>query len=325
MTDVILDIRNLSTYYFGSDGTAKAVDGVSLSLRRESTLAVVGESGCGKTTLGLSALSLVPHPGRIVSGRILLEGRDTVKMSSEELRRLRGSHIGIIFQDPVSGLNPVLPIGAQVEEIIASHTSLSKKESRQRALQALRESGLPNPERLTRLYPFHLSGGMCQRVMIAIATALRPKILIADEPTSALDVTVQAGILEQLNRLRQQGMSLLLITHDLGVVAQMADDVAVMYAGRIVEEGTAEQVFNTPRHPYSWALLQSLPRLDRLSKPLIPIKGAPPQLTELPDQCAFVPRCPKATSACRSQPAPKLEEISPGHRIACFNPVYVEG
>lgn len=325
MAHAILEIENLCTYYFGSDGTAKAVDGVSLSLPRESTLAIVGESGCGKTTLGLSVLNLIPHPGRIVSGRVLFEGRDIVKMTGEELRRLRGSHIGMIFQDPVSGLNPVLPIGVQVEEIIASHTSLSKKESRQRALQALRESGLANAERLTRMYPFHLSGGMCQRVMIAIATVLRPVMLIADEPTSALDVTVQAGILDQLNRLRQQGMSLLLITHDLGVVAQMAEDVAVMYAGRVVEEGTAEQVFDNPRHPYAWALLQSLPRLDRLKKPLVPIRGAPPQLTELPDQCAFVPRCPKATTACRTQPAPKLEEISPGHRIACFNPVYAEG
>jgi oligopeptide/dipeptide ABC transporter ATP-binding protein len=325
MADVILQIEDLRTYYFGSDGTAKAVDGVGLSLRRESTLAVVGESGCGKTTLGLSVLNLIPHPGRIVSGSILFERRDIVEMTGEELRRLRGSHIGMIFQDPVSGLNPVLPIGVQVEEIVATHASLSKKESRQRALQALRESGLANPERLARMYPFHLSGGMCQRVMIAIATVLRPLILIADEPTSALDVTVQAGILEQLNRLRQQGMSLLLITHDLGVVAQMADDVAVMYAGRIVEEGTAEQVFRNPRHPYSWALLQSLPRLDRLRKPLVPIRGAPPQLTELPDECAFIPRCPKATTACRSQPAPKLEEISPGHRIACFNPMYAEG
>ncbi|MDI6857755.1 MAG: ABC transporter ATP-binding protein [Dehalococcoidia bacterium] len=324
MADAILAIEDLRTYYYASDGTAKAVDGVSLSLRRESTLAVVGESGCGKTTLGLSVLNLIPHPGRIVSGRILFEGSDIVKMGGEQLRELRGSRIGMIFQDPVSGLNPVLPIGVQVEEIITGHTSLSKKEARQRALQALRESGLPNAERLIRMYPFHLSGGMCQRVMIAIATVLRPTILIADEPTSALDVTVQAGILEQLNRLRRQGMSLLLITHDLGVVAQMADDVAVMYAGRIVEEGTAEQVFGNPRHPYSWALLQSLPRVDQIRKPLIPIRGAPPQLTELPDECAFVPRCPKATTACRTQPAPPLEEISPGHRVACFNPVYSE-
>lgn len=324
MADAILAIEDLRTYYYASDGTAKAVDGVSLSLRPESTLAVVGESGCGKTTLGLSVLNLIPHPGRIISGRILFEGRDIVKMSGEQLRQLRGSRIGMIFQDPVSGLNPVLPIGVQVEEIISGHTSLSKKESRQRALQALRESGLPNAERLIRMYPFHLSGGMCQRVMIAIATVLRPTILIADEPTSALDVTVQAGILEQLNRLRRQGMSLLLITHDLGVVAQMADDVAVMYAGRIVEEGTAQQVFGNPRHPYSWALLQSLPRVDQLRKSLVPIRGAPPQLTELPDECAFIPRCPKATTACRTQPAPPLEEISPGHKIACYNPVYSE-
>jgi len=323
MNDAILKIEDLHTHYFSNEGVAKAVDGVSLTVRRGSTLCLVGESGCGKTTVGLSILNLVPYPGRIVGGRVFLDGRELTGMGSEALRRVRGREISMIFQDPVSGLNPVLPIGVQVEEIISSHLDTSKKESRQRALQVLRRSGLAEPERLMGMYPFHLSGGMCQRVMIAIATALDPKVVIADEPTASLDVTVQAAILDELNTLRRErGMSIVLITHDLGVVAQVADDVAVMYAGRVVEEGPVRDIFGRPRHPYSWGLLQSLPRLDRQRKPLLPIKGAPPPLMDLPPECAFLPRCRKATVACRREPAPPLEEISPGHRLACFNPIY---
>jgi oligopeptide/dipeptide ABC transporter ATP-binding protein len=323
MDEPILHIEDLRTHYFGSDGVAKAVDGVSLTLRPGSTLSIVGESGCGKTTVGLSILNLVPYPGRIVGGQIYFDGQEITDISDEELRRLRGRDISMIFQDPNSGLNPVLPIGVQVEEIISCHVRLSKKESRQRALQILQQSGLANPERLARMYPSHLSGGMCQRVMIAIATALNPRVIIADEPTSSLDVTIQAAILDELNRLQQRrGVSIILITHDLGIVAKMADGVAVMYAGRVVEEGPVNEVFHRPWHPYSWGLLQSLPRLDGSQKPLLSIKGAPPDLTRLPPECAFLPRCRKATITCRNQPTPPLAEVSPGHRVACFNPVY---
>jgi peptide/nickel transport system ATP-binding protein/oligopeptide transport system ATP-binding protein len=218
----------------------------------------------------------------------------------------------------------VLSVGAQVEEIITAHLPVSKREARSRSLEALAQMGLPEPQEVARRYPFHLSGGMAQRVMIAIATALNPKVLIADEPTSALDVTVQAAILDDLRQLqRRSGTSILLISHDLGVVAQMADEVAVMYAGSVVETGDAHTVFQRPRHPYTWALLRSRPRWDQeQTKPLPAIRGAPPNLAELSQECPYLPRCPKATSVCRTQPAPALAELEPGHSAACYNPVY---
>jgi len=323
--DVILRVEDLRTHYLDKNTAIKAVDGVSFELRRGTTLAIVGESGCGKTTVGLSVLNIVPYPGRIVGGRIFYDGDEVTAMGGEELRRLRGREISMIFQDPVAGLNPVLPIGIQVEEAITTHLSLPKKEARRMTLDILRQLGLPHPERLVQQYPFHLSGGMCQRVMIAIATVLSPKVIIADEPTSSLDVTVQAAILEELNRLkREREASIILITHDLGVVAQMADEVAVMYAGRIVESGQARELFRQPRHPYTWALLSALPRLDGGQGPLRSIKGSPPDLGELPPECAFLPRCHKAVNACRKEPWPPLKELSPGHWAACFNPVYQE-
>jgi len=325
MHDVILRVEDLRTHYLDKNTVIKAVDGVSFELRRGTTLGIVGESGCGKTTVGLSVLDIVPYPGRIVGGRIFYNGDEVTAMSSEELRRLRGREISMIFQDPVAGLNPVLPIGLQVEETITTHLSLPKKEARRMTLDILRHLGLPHPERLVQQYPFHLSGGMCQRVMIAIATVLSPRVIIADEPTSSLDVTIQAAILEELNRLkREREVSIILITHDLGVVAQMADEVAVMYAGRIVESGQAREIFRRPRHPYTWALLSALPRLDGSQGPLRSIKGSPPDLGELPPECAFLPRCHKAVSACRQEPWPPLKELSSGHWAACFNPVYQE-
>jgi oligopeptide/dipeptide ABC transporter ATP-binding protein len=325
MHDVILRVEDLRTHYLDKNTVVKAVDGVSFELRRGTTLGIVGESGCGKTTVGLSVLDIVPYPGRIVGGRIFYDGNEVTAMSGEELRRLRGREISMIFQDPVAGLNPVLPIGLQVEETITTHLSLPKKDARRMTLDILRHLGLPHPERLVRQYPFHLSGGMCQRVMIAIATVLSPKVIIADEPTSSLDVTIQAAILAELNRLkREREVSIILITHDLGVVAQMADEVAVMYAGRIVESGQAGEVFRRPRHPYTWALLSALPRLDGSRGPLRFIKGSPPDLGELPPECAFLPRCHKAVNTCRQEPWPPLTELSPGHWAACFNPVYQE-
>ena len=325
MHDVILRVEDLRTHYLDKNTVIKAVDGVSFELRRGTTLGIVGESGCGKTTVGLSVLDIVPYPGRIVGGRIFYNGDEVTAMSGDELRRLRGREISMIFQDPVAGLNPVLPIGLQVEETITTHLSLPKKEARRMTLDILRHLGLPHPERLVQQYPFHLSGGMCQRVMIAIATVLSPRVIIADEPTSSLDVTFQAAILEELNRLkREREVSIILITHDLGVVAQMADEVAVMYAGRIVESGQAREIFRRPRHPYTWALLSALPRLDGSQGPLRSIKGSPPDLGELPPECAFLPRCHKAVSACRQEPWPPLKELSSGHWAACFNPVYQE-
>lgn len=323
MAGPILNVENLSCEFQTKEGPVKALNGVSLELRRGRILAVVGESGCGKTTLALSLLRLLPFPGRITDGRIRFDGREVLSMSEDELRRLRGRSISMIFQDPVSGLNPVLSIGKQVEEILASHLDIPKKERKRRTIELLRQVGLADAERIAGQYPFHLSGGMCQRVMIAIATALNPSVVVADEPTSALDVTVQAQILAELNQLRQQrGTAILLITHDLGVVAQMADDVAVMYAGSIVETGDVETIFKRPRHPYTWALLATLPRVDAPRSQLRAIPGTPPSLLNLSQECAFSPRCVKALNRCRQEAAPPLAEIAPGQQVACYNPVF---
>ena len=323
MPDPILQIDDLHVAYRERGRTVRAADGVSLTLERGSTLALVGESGCGKTTLGLSILNLLPTGGSIDSGHILLDGRDILTMRADDLRRIRGRQISMIFQDPIAGLNPVLSIGAQVEEIVRTHRDLPKRESRALTIQALQRQGLPNAERLMDQFPFELSGGMCQRVMIAIATVLQPRVIIADEPTSALDVTVQAGILQQLNQLKQElGASILLITHDLGVVAQMADEVAVMYAGRIVEQCPVQEIYARPAHPYMAALLAARPRLDADRRPLQPIRGAPPDMSELTGECAFLPRCTKAVNECRTEPWPRLREISPRHVAACYNPVF---
>ena len=323
MSDIILEVRDLSAQYAYGSKRVRAVDGVSLSLRRGSTLALVGESGCGKTTTALAILGLLPHPGRVVGGEVRFAERDLLSLSREEQRRVRGQEISMIFQGPMSGLNPILSIGEQVEEIVTAHRRISKREARTMVHQALARVGLANPEQLAKQYPFQLSGGMCQRVIIAIATVLQPQVIIADEPTSDLDVTVQAGILSELNRLRrEQGVAILLITHDLGVVAQMADEVAVMYAGRIAEQGVARDIFRRPRHPYTWSLLAALPRLDGAGRPLDTIKGVPPDLAELPAECAFLPRCRKAVNACRTQPSPALTELAPGQRAACYNPIH---
>jgi peptide/nickel transport system ATP-binding protein len=323
MAEPILEVQDLHTYFYTKEGVIKAVRGVSFALEPGKILAVVGESGCGKSTLALSLLRLVPFPGKILRGEVRLAGRSLVHMADEELRRVRGRQMSMIFQDPVSGLNPVLPIGKQVEEILTSHLDIPKKERRRRTLEILHQVGLPDPERVANSYPFHLSGGMCQRVMIAMATALNPSVVIADEPTSSLDVTVQAQILNELDQLRRQrGTAILLITHDLGVVAQMADEVAVMYAGTFIETGEVDRLYREPRHPYTWALLSTLPRLDRKGGQLHAIPGMPPNMAELPEECAFLPRCRKATNQCRTEPAPALIEISAGQRAACYNPVF---
>ena len=326
MTAPILRIENLSAQFNTQEGDVKAVNDVSLSLREGGTLVITGESGSGKTTIALCVLNLLPHAGHITGGRILFEDTDLFALTSEELRRVRGRDIAMVFQDPATGLNPVLSVGQQVQEIITTHLDVGRREAKRRTLEVLAQMGLPEPEQVATRYPFQLSGGMSQRVMIAIATALNPKVLILDEPTSALDVTVQAAILEDLRRIQgRYGTSIILITHDLGVVAQMADEVAVMYAGSVVEYADALTLFERPRHPYTWSLLASRPRWDReVGGRLTAIRGTPPSLVDLPDECPFLPRCPKATSVCRTESAPPLAPIEEGHLAACYNPIYQE-
>ena len=321
--DEILRIEDLRVSYRERDRTVRAVDGVDLALRRGSTLAIVGESGCGKTTIALSILNLVPRPGHIDTGRIIYGDRDLLTLPGEELRRLRGRSISMIFQDPIGGLNPVMTIGSQVEEIVRTHLATPKNEAKRLSIEALRAQRLSEPERVAASFPFQLSGGMCQRVMIAIATVMRPSVIIADEPTSALDVTVQAAILQELQDLRDGlGAGIILITHDLGVVAQVADEVAVMYAGRIVEHGATSDVYARPQHPYTAALMAARPRLDDPGRRIQPIRGVPPDLSSLTGACAFLPRCPKVVNACRNDAWPALRETAPAHAAACYNPMF---
>ncbi len=322
----LLEIDNLSIEYRIKDGTVRAVREVNLRLEAGEILAIVGESGAGKTTVGLGLLGILPRQAETTSGRIRLEGRDLDELSDEDMRLVRGDTMSMIFQDPVAGLNPIVEVGKQVEEVVASHRKVDGREARELALDALRSMRLPDPERIARSFPGELSGGMCQRVMIAIATVLNPKILVADEPTSALDVTVQAQILDQLVRLREQsGTAIILITHDMGVVAQIADRVVVMYAGSIAEAGDVRSLFKVPRHPYTWALLETLPRLDRRrDRRLKQIAGVPPDLIEWDGKCAYLPRCPKALTVCRNDGEPPLAlvvEGAAGHHVACYNPV----
>jgi peptide/nickel transport system ATP-binding protein/oligopeptide transport system ATP-binding protein len=302
-----------------SGGDVPAVDGVSLDVIRGKTLGIVGESGCGKSVLSLSIMRLVAHPGRISSGRVLLEGRDLAGLSNAEMRGVRGKEIGMIFQEPMTSLNPVHTVGFQITEGIRAHESqASKAELRERGIAALARVRIPSPERRFDEYPHQLSGGMRQRVMIAMALACSPKLLIADEPTTALDVTVQAQILDLLRDLQAEtGMAIILITHDLGVIAEMADDVAVMYAGRVVERTTARDLFEDPQHPYTLGLLGSIPRLDEDRERLLAITGAVPPPFALPPGCRFAPRCPFAIEACRAE-IPGLRAISPGHEAACI-------
>jgi peptide/nickel transport system ATP-binding protein/oligopeptide transport system ATP-binding protein len=302
-----------------SGGDVAAVDGVSLDVIRGKTLGIVGESGCGKSVLSLSIMRLVAHPGRIASGRVLLEGRDLASLSNAEMRGVRGKEIGMIFQEPMTSLNPVHTVGFQITEGIRAHEPrASKAELRERGIAALQRVRIPSPERRFDEYPHQLSGGMRQRVMIAMALACSPKLLIADEPTTALDVTVQAQILDLLRDLQAEtGMAIILITHDLGVIAEMADDVAVMYAGRVVERTTARDLFEDPQHPYTLGLLGSIPRLDEDRERLLAITGAVPPPFALPPGCRFAPRCPFAIEACRAE-IPRLRSISTGHDAACI-------
>lgn len=323
MTTPIITVRDLSVRYRGKEQMVYAVEHVSFDLQAGQTLALVGESGSGKTTAALSILRLLPQEAEILSGQVIFGESDLLAVSQREIRSQRGRAISMIFQDPVAGLNPVIPVGDQVAEMLTTHTGASRKEARKQALAILREVGLADPERIAKSYPFQLSGGMCQRVMIGIATALDPVVIIADEPTSALDVTVQAQILTQLDLLRQQrGTAILLITHDFGVVAQMADSVAVMYAGRVVEIGDTDAILGQPLHPYTHALIETLPRIDSSKEHLRQIPGHQPEMTAPAEHCPFIPRCIKAMNACREGPPPALEPNEGRHPVACYNPVW---
>jgi oligopeptide/dipeptide ABC transporter ATP-binding protein len=319
----VLSIRGLTTAFPGAHGSTVIVDDVSLDVARGETLAVVGESGSGKTMTFHSALGLAPRPGRVTQGEVLLDGVDLLKLAPEELRRRRGTEIAIVFQDPLTALNPVFTIGDQIGEVLRAHTGLSRAAARKRAIETLERVHIPDPHRRVDDYPHQFSGGMRQRALIAMAIALGPKVLIADEPTTALDVTVQAQVLELLRDLkRETGMALVLVTHDLGVVARHADRVAVMYAGRVMEQGSADRVFEAPRHAYTMSLFRSIPHLDTpAGTDLTPIEGLPPNPALLPVGCTFEPRCflGRGREDCRSR-RPTLEATeSPGHVSRCWH------
>jgi peptide/nickel transport system ATP-binding protein len=311
-----LEIKDLTIHYVTSDGVVKAVNNVSLSLEKGETLGLVGETGAGKTTIALGILRLVSDPpGKILGGEIFYEGEDILKMSDEQLRELRGGKISMIFQDPMTALNPVLTVGDQIAEMIHLHNDCTHQESLVRAGEMLETVGIP-AERAGE-YPHQFSGGMKQRVVIAIALACNPMLLIADEPTTALDVTIQAQVLNMIKALKEErGTSMILITHDLGVVAETCDCVAIMYAGEIMESGTLQHIFNETAHPYTKGLFGSLPSLDKDVDRLTPIEGLMPDPTDLPEGCKFNPRCPNATAIC-SESEPELLEIAPGHLVRC--------
>lgn len=314
----LLSVSGLSTYFYMRSGVVRAVEAVSLSLPPGRVLGLVGESGCGKTITGLSILNLVPNPGRIVAGKINFEGKDLLALPPEEMRRIRGSKISMIFQEPMTALNPVFTIGNQIAEVFTTHLSISKKEALDRSLAVLKSVGIPSPEKTLRNYPHQLSGGMRQRVVIAMAIALRPDLVIADEPTTALDVTIQAHILDLLGRIQQEmGMALILVTHDLGLIAERTHEVAVMYAGRIVEQTDTKTLFSDPLHPYTRGLMASVPRPGQIRKVrLRTIPGTVPRLDELPAGCLFAPRCEGRMDICSR--SPELTEIRPGHFVRCW-------
>jgi len=320
----LLEVKGLKTYFFTRDGVVRAVDDVSFSVERGETLAIVGESGCGKSVTSLSILRLIAcPPGRTVQGRVLFEGRDLLELSEPEMRKIRGDAISMIFQEPMTSLNPVLSIGHQIAEVLMLHRGLSRHEAAHRSIDMLRLVRIPEAERCVTQYPHQLSGGMRQRVMIAMALACEPRLLIADEPTTALDVTIQAQILDLMRELkRRTEAAIVLITHDLGVVAEMAQRVVVMYAGRKVEEAPVAALFARPRHPYTRGLIGSIPTLGAASKRgvithLMEIAGTVPSLSEPIVGCAFAPRCGYATARCQKE-YPPLEEKVPGHRAACW-------
>jgi oligopeptide/dipeptide ABC transporter ATP-binding protein len=320
--ETILEVKDLKTYFYTEDGVVKAVDGVDFSVKKGEVLGLVGESGCGKSVSSFSILRLVSPPGRITGGEIFFEGRDVLKLSKDEMVKMRGDRISMIFQQPQSSLNPVFRVGDQVAEVLMIHKGLKKKEAWKRAVELLAQVGIPDPARKAEAYPHEMSGGQAQRVMIAMALALSPKLLIADEPTTALDVTIQAQILDLIQGLREQtDTAVILITHDLGIIADMAHRVAVMYAGEIVEFADVQPIFAGPLHPYTQGLLGSIPVLGKVVDRLEVIPGLVPNLVNLPPGCRFAPRCrlrEKYGLAICEQHKPDLVEVAPGHTVRCW-------
>jgi oligopeptide transport system ATP-binding protein len=319
----LLTVENLKTRFATERGLVKAVDGVSYHVDANEVIGIVGESGCGKSVTQLSVLRLIPSPpGQIVAGSAMFEGVDLLALDASDpmLRSIRGGRIAMIFQEPMTSLNPVLTIERQMTEVLEVHLGMSRRAARERSIELLSMVGIPDGARRIYDYPHQFSGGMRQRVMIAMAVACQPRVIIADEPTTALDVTTQAQLLELLaDMVKRFGTSLVLVTHNLGVVARYADRIYVMYAGRIIESGTSTEIFAAPRHPYTMGLLRSVPRLDeRPGKKIVPIPGMLPDLTDMPSTCAFLPRCPYSVAECEDKPWPLLEDVAPGHSVSCF-------
>jgi oligopeptide/dipeptide ABC transporter ATP-binding protein len=323
MSSYLLNIQDLKTFFFTTKGVVKAVDGISLKIREGESVGLVGESGCGKSTIGLSIMRLTPYPGRIVSGEIKFRDENLLEKSDKEIREIRGAKISMSFQDPTTYLNPVISIGKQIAECIEMHQNIGKKEALKKVIEILELVGISDPLERVKDYPFQLSGGMKQRVMIALAISCRPELLIADEPTTALDVIVQSQILDLLRDLKNElKMSLLLISHDIGIVAELCEQVAVMYAGKIVEFGDAQTIFPSSStrhaiHPYTVGLLSSVPKLDKKTKTLRSIKGVVPDMINPPPGCSFNARCNHATDTCMKT-TPEFTEIEPGHFVACY-------
>ena len=318
----ILRVEDLRVRYRTRLGDIRAVNGVNFALQERSIMCLVGESGSGKSTVALAMMGLLPDNGEVTGGSVNFGGQDLLRISFGRLRQIRGKEITMVFQEPQSALNPIQSIGDQLVEGIRTHMGSNKDQAARTAEEALREMGLPDPRQIMGRYPFQVSGGQAQRIMLAMALMLRPKVLVADEPTSSVDVTLQAEILARLKSYVQDlGCSILLITHDMGVVAHMADEVAVMYGGSIVEHADVKGLFRRPYHPYTWGIFQALPRMDEADRMLRPLQGNPPTLLNLPDQCPFVPRCPKAVSRCRDETMPSLDPVAAGHTVACYNMV----
>jgi oligopeptide/dipeptide ABC transporter ATP-binding protein len=319
VAEPLLSVRNLKTYFYTDEGVVKAVDGLSYELRKGETLGIVGESGSGKSVHALSVMRLIASPpGKIVDGEIVFEGKNLLKLSDEEMRHIRGNRIAMIFQEPMTSLNPVLTIGEQIAEAVILHQKLDKKAAWERAINMLERVKIPLARERVKDYPHQFSGGMRQRVMIAMALSCNPSILIADEPTTALDVTIQAQIIELIQELQKEfNMAVIMITHNLGVVAETCDNVVVMYAGRPIEHTDVQRTFQDPKHPYTWGLLHSIPKLYERKERLIPIEGQPPSLIDLPPGCAFAPRCPFAMEVCVQEDPPDVQ-IQPGHYAKCY-------
>ncbi len=317
--DNLLEVKNLKTYFYTEDGVVPAVDGVSFEVKPGEIIGIVGESGCGKSVTSMSVLRLIPDPpGKIVAGSIVFEGRDLIHLPDREMRKIRGNDIAMIFQEPMTSLNPVFTIGNQIAEAISLHQGLKDKEAKAKCVEMLKLVGIPRPDKVVNEFPHSLSGGMRQRAMIAMALSCNPKLLIADEPTTALDVTIQAQILELMKDLKDKiNTSIMLITHDLGVIAEMAEHVVIMYAGVIVEDTDVVSTFKNPKHPYTVGLLNSKPRLEEEKETLETIPGAVPNPLDMPKGCFFHPRCAHVLKICREKLPPLIEE-SPGHKVRCW-------